>query len=170
MNRPLPMHEQNPSAATRPRHSRLVQFGNLTRTQRRTLVAAWLWLPVFWIGLRTLGLDRFQNRLQRKPIVARHSSPMPQNDVLGLAEAVNIAARHTLFHATCLTRSLLLCWLLRRRGIPSELRIGVNLSAGTLRAHAWVECAGYPVNDRADIADEFKPFAFPPPLTAFGTS
>lgn len=92
---------------------------------------------------------------------------MQQNDVLALAEAVNIAARHTPFHATCLTRSLLLCWLLRRRGVSSELRIGVNLSAGMLRAHAWVECAGQPVNDRADIADEFRPFTSPATETAF---
>ena len=170
MNRPLPMHEQNPSAATSSRSSRLVQFGNLNHAQRRTLVAAWVWLPMFWIGLRALGLDRFQRRLQRKPIVARHSLTMQQSEVLALAEAVNIAARHTPFHATCLTRSLLLCWLLRRRGVSSELRIGVNLSAGTLQAHAWVECAGHPVNDRADIADMFKPFASPPAMTAFSAT
>ena len=92
---------------------------------------------------------------------------MQQNDVLALAEAVNIAARHTPFHATCLTRSLLLCWLLRRHGVASELRIGVNLSSGTLQAHAWVECAGRPVNDRGDITDMFKPFASPPAESAF---
>ena len=92
---------------------------------------------------------------------------MQQNDIMALAEAVNIAARHTPFHATCLTRSLLACWLLRRRGVFSELRIGVNLSSGTLKAHAWVEYAGQPVNDRADIADEFRPFASPPAETAF---
>ena len=131
------------------------------------MVAAWLWLPLFWIGLRTLGLDRFRSRLQSKPTAAGQPSPMQQNDVLALAEAVNIAARHTPFHATCLTRSLLACWLLRRRGVSSELRIGVNLSSGTLKAHAWVEYTGQPVNDRADIADEFKPFASPPAETAF---
>ena len=135
--------------------------------QRRTLVAAWLWLPLFWIGLRTFGLERFQSHIQRNPIAARQASPMQQNDVLALAEAVNIAARHTPFHTTCLTRSLLLYWLLRRRGVSSELRIGVNLSSGTLKAHAWVECAGQPVNDRTDIADVFKPFASPPAITTF---
>ena len=170
MNHPLPMQEQHSSSTTRPRPSRLAQLGKLSRTQQRTLMAAWLWLPTFWIGLRTLGLDRFQRRLQRKPIVARHSLTMQQSEVLALAEAVNIAARHTPFHATCLTRSLLLCWLLRRRGVSSELRIGVNLSAGTLQAHAWVECAGHPVNDRADIADMFKPFASPPAMTAFSAT
>ena len=92
---------------------------------------------------------------------------MQQNDILALAEAVNIAARHTPFRITCLSRSLLLCWLLRRRGVSSELRIGVNLSSGSLKAHAWVEYAGQPVNDRADIADEFRPFASPPAETAF---
>ena len=161
------MHEQRPSSAPSARPSRLAQFGNLSGMQRRTLVAAWLWLPLFWIGLRTLGLDRFQSHLQRKPIAARQASPMQQNDVRALAEAVNIAASHTPFHATCLTRSLLACWLLRRRGVSSELRIGVNLSSGSLKAHAWVECAGHPVNDRADIADEFKPFDSPPSMAAF---
>ena len=170
MNHPLPMHEQHSSSTTSPRPSRLAQFGNLSRTQQRTMVAAWLWLPLFWIGLRTLGLDRFQSRLQRKPITARQPSSMQQNDILALAEAVNIAARNTPFHATCLTRSLLACWLLRRRGVSSELRIGVNLSANTLQAHAWVECAGHPVNDRADIADVFKPFDSPPAMTAFNAS
>ena len=167
MNHPLPMHEQHSSSTTSPRPSRLAQLGKLSRTQQRTMVAAWLWLPLFWIGLRTFGFDRFQSRLQRKPITARQPSSMQQNDVLALAEAVNIAARHTPFHATCLTRSLLACWLIRRRGVSSELRIGVNLSSGTLKAHAWVEYAGQPVNDRADIADEFRPFASPPAETAF---
>jgi hypothetical protein len=170
MNQPVPMHDQRPVAAASPRLSRLAQFGNLSGAQKRTLVVAWLWLPVFWIGLRTLNLQRFQSRLQRKPFASARHPPMSQSEVQALAEAVNIAARHTPFHATCLTRSLLLCWLLKRRGVASELRIGVNLASGTLQAHAWVECAGSPVNDRADIADEFKPFASQPMMTAFSAS
>lgn len=170
MNHPPPAPEQPSTAAVSQRRSRLAQFGYLSWMQRRTLMAAWLWLPMFWIGLRMLGLRRFQRTLQCKPLSTIERSPLSQNEVRALADAVNIAARHTPFHVTCLSRSLLLCWLLRRRGLVSDLRIGVNLSSGTLLAHAWVECAGSPVNDRADIAHEFKPFALPPPLAAFGAS
>lgn len=75
-----------------------------------------------------------------------------------LAEAVNIAARHTPFPATCLTRSLLLDWLLQRRGVTSDLRIGVRLTEGALDAHAWVEYKGIPVNDLPYVASQFASF------------
>ena len=42
-----------------------------------------------------------------------------------------------------------------------------NLVMGTLRAHAWLKCADHPANDRADIVDEFNPFAPSPTLAAF---
>lgn len=159
MSQPTPVREQRPS--------RFAQFANLSWVQKRVLMAAWLWLPVFWICLRTAGLNRFESWLQHKPIVTRQSSPVSHDEIQSVAEAVNIAANHTPFHATCLSRSLLLCWLLRRRGVASEVRIGVNLASGTLRAHAWVDCAGRPVNDRSDIADEFKPFDSPSAMAAF---
>ena len=40
---------------------------------------------------------------------------------------------------TCLRESLVLLALLRRRGQPARLQIGVNKSGGDLLAHAWVE-------------------------------
>lgn len=43
---------------------------------------------------------------------------------------------------TCLPRSLALCSLLRERGYPAEIRIGVRREAGRLLAHAWVELDG----------------------------
>jgi len=49
--------------------------------------------------------------------------------------------------------------LLRRRGIDSQLRIGVRLTGGALEGHAWVEYAGVPVNDRLDVSADFTPFA-----------
>jgi len=82
---------------------------------------------------------------------------------------VNLAARHSPFPATCLTRSLLLQWLLLRRGVASQLRIGVRLHSKSLQAHAWVECDGVPVNDSVDIASQFAPFAASLPAAAFMT-
>ena len=136
--------------------SRIAQFTVLSYLQQRTLLAAWAWLPLFWLGLRVLGLPRFQVWLRKTPAQSARALTLP--DIQALGEAVNIAARHTPFPATCLARSLLLGWLLHRRGIHSDLRIGVRLIQGALDAHAWVECDGLPVNDRPDVASDFAPF------------
>ena len=145
--------------------ARLLQFHNLEAIQKRTLLAAWLWLPLFWLGLRVLGLPRFQACLLKTPAPSAPSLALPVIRALG--EAINIASRHSPFPATCLTRSLLLGWLLRRRGVQSQLRIGVRLTQGALDAHAWVECEGIPVNDRPDVNAQFASFGDLIPLAAF---
>jgi hypothetical protein len=58
----------------------------------------------------------------------------------------------------CLVRSLCLQWLLRRRGVASELRIGARLVGGQLESHAWVEVDGRPVNDAPDVAERYAAF------------
>ena len=146
-------------------NARLVLFHNLNAMQNRTLLAAWLWLPLFWLGLRLLGLPRFQTWLFMPPARSALSLTLPVIKALG--EAVNIAARHTPFPASCLTRSLLLGWLLRRRGVASKLRIGVRLTQGMLDAHAWVECQGVPVNDNPDVNEQFASFGNLISLKAF---
>ncbi|MBK7991648.1 MAG: lasso peptide biosynthesis B2 protein [Comamonadaceae bacterium] len=120
-------------------------------------------------GLRVLGrVLRFQARPPRSDCrLKRAGKAMSLPDIQALGELVNIAARHTLGPRTCLTRSLLLGWLLRRRGVASDLRIGVRLTNGVLDAHAWVECDGIPVNDRPDVGAQFASFGDLVPLEAF---
>ena len=145
--------------------ARLLQFHNLNAMQKRTLLAAWLWLPLFWLGLRVLGLPRFQAWLLKTPARSALSLTLPI--VRALGEAVNIAARHTPFPVTCLSRSLLLGWLLHRRGVASDLRIGVRLTQGKLDAHAWVEYEGIAINDSSDVNAQFASFGNLIPLKAF---
>ena len=78
---------------------------------------------------------------------------------------VGIASNHGLIRASCLTRSLLIGWLLRRQGVASELRIGVRMINGSLDAHAWLENNGLPINDAPGDVANFAPFATP---LAFG--
>ena len=146
-------------------NARLLQFHNLNAMQKRTLLAAWLWLPLFWLGLRVLGLPRFQAWLLKAS--ARSALALTLPAVQALGEAVNIAARHTPFPVTCLSRSLLLGWLLHRRGVASDLRIGVRLTQGKLDAHAWVECEGIAINDSPDVNAQFASFGNLIPLKAF---
>ncbi len=63
-------------------------------------------------------------------------------DVASMARIVGLATRAMPASSTCLHRSLTLWWLLARRGITSELRLGVRKDHSRMQAHAWVEHQG----------------------------
>ncbi len=54
--------------------------------------------------------------------------------------------------ARCLSQSLVLLWLLARRGIPSTLVVGVHTSP-EFEAHAWIEHAGKPLLSPGSFSD-----------------
>lgn len=141
------------------------RFRALGSEAQRTLLAAAALLPLFRLGLWALGLRRFHGTLQRTRSEYRES--MTLTEITELGNLVNVAARHTLGHVSCLTRSLLLEWLLLRRGVTCRLHIGVRLAQGVVDAHAWVECEGVPVNDQPDIGTKFASFGDILPLSAF---
>jgi hypothetical protein len=130
------------------------RFTALPRSHKRVLIEASSCLPFFWLGVHLLGLARLQSLL-RRPVAA---ACLPASEIQAVSDLVNLAARRSPLPATCLTRSLLLAWLLRRRGVRAELRIGVRIANNGLEAHAWVEFEGRPINDKADIAKDFAPF------------
>jgi len=80
----------------------------------------------------------------------------------GLApEAVERAAWHVAVaaaffpgRAVCLEQSLALFVLLRRRGVPADLRIGVQVYP--FYAHAWVELHGEPVNEDRETVEKYR--------------
>ena len=144
---------------------RLAQWQALSHADRRMLMKAAACAPMMWLGLRVMGLARLHARLSRS--FAPASAPLALPEIQKLGELVNIAACHVPFPATCLSRSLLLVWLLNRRGVRNDLRIGVRLTEGALEAHAWVECNGIPVNDSHDVIHRFEPFDDPVPANSF---
>ena len=127
--------------------------------EQKVLLESLALLPLFWLGLRLAGLQRFQAWLDRSSVARR--APLTQAEAAALGVAVNRAANHILGTASCLTRSLLLRWLLRRFGTVSDLRIGVCFEQGKLIAHAWVEIDGIPMNDRPEAVARFAAFDQP---------
>ncbi len=129
----------------------------------RVGVAAW-WLLAVRAGLRLLPYLRLRALLAwglpptteaYDPAVARRS-----------AWAVEVAARNTwpLPEAHCLPRALVLERLLRARGFPAEIRIGVRPAGASgvgggitpgIDAHAWVECCGDVLGDSDDVSERF---------------
>ena len=143
-----------------PEISRYVSiYRALPEREQKVLLASLALLPLFWLGLRLAGLRRFQAWLDRSPVAQR--TPLTRAEAAALGVAVNRAANHLLGPASCLTRSLLLRWLLRRYSTASDLRIGVCFEEGKLAAHAWVEIDGIPVNDCPEAVARFASFEQP---------
>jgi len=61
-----------------------------------------------------------------------------------------------LCQATCLRQSLVVWFLLRRRGLPAELRIGARKVEDRLEAHAWVESNGLCLDGTRELAEMGK--------------
>jgi hypothetical protein len=55
----------------------------------------------------------------------------------------------------CLRRTLAQQKILRRRGLHSNLHIGVRMSDNNLEAHAWLSWQGGVQNDSADVGERY---------------
>jgi len=129
--------------------------------ERWLLVRLAVLLPAIGAALRCLGVRRTCLLLRGRVASAGAPSTVPldaQASAERLAHLVDVASRHGPYNATCLRRSLALRWLLRRRGMPAELRIGVARADQNVRAHAWVELAGRVVNDHASVVADYAAY------------
>jgi hypothetical protein len=80
----------------------------------------------------------------------RVAAAAPHEDAPGPAEAsgepkgiqigamLERAARHTWWRSMCLEKALAGRWMLRRRGIPSTMYVGMAKRGGNFIAHAWL--------------------------------
>lgn len=133
----------------------------LTGPERRLLFVGLVATPFVAAGLAIFGYRRMHAAMARRsrPRNARFSTAQSaEARARSAARIVAIVAGRGPVRATCLRRSLLLWWLLRRDGIETVLRVGVSRSEGSFNAHAWVEYLGRPVNDADDIALRFPAF------------
>jgi hypothetical protein len=134
---------------------RVRRFWHWPAHQRAAFVRALVYLTLVDLGLRLLSFRRVIGRAQR-PL-----GPAGQPTAPDVARAQQYAA--WLFYASrfhpaqpqCLHRSLALHFWLRHDHLPSEVRIGVKKAAGTLAAHAWVECGGQVIDDAPDAVQSF---------------
>jgi hypothetical protein len=115
-------------------------FRSLSWAERSVLARTLVLLPITVASLRVLGFGRTQ------ALLLRAYDPAPTGTDLfaarSLARIVHGAAPWSPLPANCLPRALVLCRLLKRRGLQAELRLGVGKPEGQFAAHAWVEHAG----------------------------
>lgn len=100
-------------------------------------------MAVVWLGLRCLRfltLRRIADRYIALTTATVAAEPAVAID--RVRWAITAAAAH-LPSATCLVRALAADAMLRRRGIPAELRFGVRAhreNGAPIEGHAWIVC------------------------------
>ena len=135
---------------------------DLSAHSRGVVIEAAAALTATWIGLRVAGYGRWRRVLDGLVAGSRKRASAGDSAALGSAQAIarfeQSAARHLFLRTNCLEQSLVLCWLLHRRGIPAALRIGARKHEGRFEAHAWVELNGTVLNQDQGQHLHFAPF------------
>ena len=135
------------------------QLKTLSWSEWRLLLTSMLLLPLTALALHLFGFKRTQNFMSRF-VHADRSVDFPEVNSLQeaklVAHIVRVAAGHGIYRANCLKQSLVLWWLLQRRGIRADLRIGVQKIDGSLYAHSWVELNGSILLDSEEIVQQYS--------------
>lgn len=152
---------------------RLQRFRILAPEARSTFFRASVLLPAISLSLRIRGFRATQAALQSLSIPKTEKSivvqPADDEHIRMAVSMVNAAARYGL-GSTCLEKSLVLWWLLRRLGLTSSVRIGARKAAGKFEAHAWVERDGAALNEPGDEHRHYAIFDAEFPLQSSETS
>lgn len=132
----------------------------LTADELRLFVSAPVALPLAAAALRRWGLQDVQSKLARWcPPSSRWRHVDQAAAARRITWCVLVGAAYGPWPANCLQRSVVLWWFLLRRGIESELRIGVRRSDnGGLDFHAWIEHAGDVISDRPEVRGDYATF------------
>ena len=142
--------------------NRLKQLKQLSLLQWWIILVAILMLPMITLSLKLSGFKQTKNRMSQ--FIPRNVADVSaREDDLSrarfISRAVAIAGNHGLFKANCLKQSLLLWWLLARRGITTEIQFGSQMkSEEDFGAHAWVELDGETFIDTPEIRQQFEVF------------
>jgi Transglutaminase-like superfamily len=139
------------------------RFRRLSRSERGIVLEAATGLLTSWLVVRLLGF-RICRYVFEKPLSGRNSwnSKSGEADALAVARRIAhleaVTAANLFFRTSCLEHSLVLCRMLRQRGMNADLRIGARKEGNRFEAHAWVELDGSVVDGSGSDHLHFVPF------------
>lgn len=100
-------------------------------------------IPLVALMVKVVGIERTALWLKND---AKYS---PENNnlqnAMRLFQAQRKAVKISFWRGNCLSRSLVLHWLLHRNGVDAEFCVGVRTQP-SFKAHAWITFQGRPLN------------------------
>jgi hypothetical protein len=129
---------------------------NFARLRRRRadwllLVEAAIWLGLARVAISTLSFRRVTRLFGLSPGENVEQSVTQSGD--RIARALGAVAQRTPWKSTCLTKALAGSCMLRLRGIPATVALGVAKSESTpygIAAHAWLSSGGVCITGAAE--------------------
>lgn len=158
---------KNSSVPSVSKTGKLRKFCSLRPSERALIREAIVLPPLIAAAFRLRGVPWTQARLRRWALGRRRreGSEPSANDAATWIAAAGVSQmrvlRTTGIGGTCLVRSLALWTMLLRRGVETELRIGIRRHEGKLEGHAWLEFAGQPINEDAEKVGTYSPYTRP---------
>ena len=140
---------------------KVTQLSRLSTKEWYYLLISMCALPVVHLLLSLYGFKKTQAILARFSI-SEENLIIPDECGVRAAEQIlrmtSIAVEHGPYNAKCLKASLVAWWLLKRRGITANLRIGVNRDSKKFSgAHAWLELSDHVEMRGLSDSDQFIP-------------
>jgi len=133
------------------------KLAGLSWDDRRTLARAAAMLAHVKLTLPSVD---FRTEREAEPVGERLSEATLAR-ARAVARLVGIASSRVPLRVACLHRSIVLWRLLRREGIPCEIKLGARTDADAFEAHAWVECAGVALNECEPDLSRYSAFGEP---------
>jgi len=137
----------------------LRRFRRLGGKERGIVCEAAVGALAAWLGVRLLGLRICRAAVEPKATKNPRTSiaeTLPLAGRIARLEAATVARLPV--HTSCLEQSLVLCWMLKRRGMKPHLRVGGRKQEGRFEAHAWVELDGAALDCGGTEYLHFVPF------------
>jgi hypothetical protein len=117
------------------------------------LIQAGALLPAVRLALRFVTVGRLQQVCVRGKRAGMEVTIAPET----VARLVRVAAERGPYRARCLPQSLVLHWLLQRRGVASRIVFGARKADEQMQAHAWVEVNGVTLSQDHGAYRDFSP-------------
>lgn len=126
----------------------------LTRSEWRVLADAAMAAARIELGLRTRPLGNVITWAESRPVASREPGAVAPDRLFALSSWPYRVLGWT---PSCLRRGLVLTALLRQRGHPAVLCVGVRRGGAQIRAHAWVESGGDVFDATAEPFERLHP-------------
>lgn len=142
-------------------NSAWMSYRRLSKNARHDLLLGFVLVPLAVVFVRLFGVGRWKRageERERADGELEGSNSTQVNEARAAARMIEAASRHGITRGNCLSKSMALWWLLRRKGINAEPRIGARRAGEGLEAHAWVELGGAILNDEDEVRESFATF------------